>query len=55
MLGDVRGLPGVRRIGQVVAEGDLDPLPRPARADHHEAVVRVKAEQVRHDGQHVGR
>ena len=51
VLGDVRGGPGTGRIGQVVAEGDLDAVVRRLGPDHDQAGLRHEAEQVRHDGQ----
>ena len=55
VLGDVRGVDGVWRVREVVPEGELDPGPRPADSHHDEALGGVEADQVRHDGQDVGR
>ena len=55
MRGDVRGHPGARRVGQIVAEGDLDPAARRLGSHHHQAGLRHEAEQVRHDGEQFGR
>ncbi len=55
VLGDIRRVDGVRWIRKVVAEGQLDPGPRPADPHHDEALAGMEAEQVRHDGQDVSR
>jgi hypothetical protein len=52
---DVARQRGIRRLRQVVAEGQMDPCPRPGDAQHHDAAARVEAEQVRHDGQNTVR
>jgi hypothetical protein len=52
--GDVRGHPGARRVGQVIAEGDPDPAARRLGSHHHQAGLRREAEQVRHDGEQFG-
>ena len=53
--GDVRGDPGAGRVGQVVAEGDLDAVARRRGPHHHQAGLRHEAEQVRHDGEQLAR
>ena len=55
VLGDVGRVDSIGRVGKVVAEGQLDPGPRPADPHHDEAFAGMEAEQVRHDGQDVGR
>ena len=47
--GDVRGDSRTGRIGQVVAERDLDPVVGRLGPDHNQAGLRHEAEQVRHD------
>ena len=42
---------GVRRVGQVVAEAELDPASRRSQAKYDQALARVETEQVRYDGQ----
>ena len=41
----------IRRVGQVIAEGEPDPRVRAADAEHDQALRGVEAEQVRHHGQ----
>jgi hypothetical protein len=53
VLGDVRRVDGIRRLGKVVSEGELDPGPRPPDPHHDQAAGGMEAEQVRHDGQDV--
>jgi hypothetical protein len=55
MCGDVRGDPGAGRVGQVVAEGYLDPATRRRGSHHYQAGLRREAEQVRDDGEQLGR
>ena len=50
--GDLGRRGGVRRLGQVVTEGQLDTAARRACADDDQAPARVKAEQARDHGQH---
>jgi hypothetical protein len=52
MRGDIHRELGVRRVGQVVAEGQAHLLALAADAEHHQAAARVEAQQVRHDRQH---
>ena len=47
--GDVRRDPRTGRIGQVVAERDLDAVVRSLGPDHDQAGLRHEAEQARHD------
>jgi len=51
--GDLAGGGGVRRVGQVVTEPELDPVPWAAGADHHQAPGRVEPEQMGNGGEHV--
>ena len=53
--GDARRRLAVGWVGQVVPERDVDAVTGAAGPDDHEAVVGDEAEQVRDDGQHVGR
>jgi hypothetical protein len=53
VAGYLAGDRGVRRIRQVVAKPQLDPLPGAASTDHHQAAGRMEAEQVGDDREDV--
>jgi hypothetical protein len=53
--GDLGGKTGVGRVGQVVADRDLDPVARRPGAEHDQARLGYEAEQVRDNGKHGGR
>jgi len=52
--GYLAGDRGIRRIRQVVAKPQLDPLPGAASTDHHQAPGRMEAKQVGDDREDVG-
>jgi hypothetical protein len=53
--GDLGRCLGIGRVGQVVAERDLDAGGRRRGADYDQAALGGEAEQVRDDGQEAGR
>ena len=53
--GDLRGGAGVGRVGEVVAQRDLDPAIRWSGAEDDEAGLGGEAEQVRDDREQAGR
>ncbi len=54
MGGDLARVCGFGRAGQVVAEGNVDPVAGRPGADHDQAAVGVEAEQVGHGREDLG-
>ena len=54
VVGDLGRCLGARRLRQVVAKPQLDPLPGAASTDHHQAPGRMEAKQVGDDREDVG-